>query len=126
MNYKSFLSVLFLLGICTTTAVAQDTFFQDADPQTEEKAKNLTQKYQSELVMTGDQTLLFQKKLTEFMLRRQNIKAMDVTTEDKLFLLNELAQQEANEMGTILTRRQLRQYLRVQPELQPVQVIVKK
>lgn len=126
MNYKSYFSVLLLFFIGTATALAQDTFFQDADPQTEAKAKDLTQKYQSELVMTSDQTLQFEKKLTEFLLRRQNIKAMNVTTADKLFLLNELAQQEANEMGTILTRRQLRRYVKVQPELQPVQVTVKK
>ncbi|WP_149303174.1 hypothetical protein [Pareuzebyella sediminis] len=126
MNYKTFFTALLLVALFSSPAVAQDTFFQDADPQTEAKAKELTQKYQPELVMTGEQTLLFEKKVTEFLLRRQDIKRMNITTEDKLFLLADLAEQEANEMGTILTRRQLRQYLKVQPVLQPVQVTVKK
>lgn len=126
MRNKLIFNILMILFMGTATVSAQDTFFQDADPKTEAKARELTQKYQGELVMTGDQTLQFEKKLTEFLLRRQKIEAMDITTEDKLFMMNQLAQQEANEMGTILTRRQLRRYLKVQPELQPVQVTVKK
>ena len=74
--------------------------------------------------MTGTQTRLFERKLGEFMIRSQNIKEMDISTEDRLYLLRDLSEQETEEMTNILTRPQVKKYVKVKPRLQPIAMVV--
>ncbi|PKB00530.1 hypothetical protein B0O79_3997 [Flavobacteriaceae bacterium MAR_2009_75] len=102
----------------------QDTYFQEGNRNSEAWAKSLTQAYQPELVMSGNQTLLFQKKLQEFLTRENKIQRSEMSPEDKLHLLSQLAQQQRAEMANILTRPQLKRYIKVKQEIQPVSIVV--
>lgn len=116
------LSLTLYLGI--QTGQAQDTFFQSGNANTEEQAKALTKEYQPELVMTGDQTLLFEKKLEEFLIREAQIRELDLSVADKIHLLTKLSEQQQAEMANILTRPQLRRYARINATIQPLPVVV--
>jgi len=119
-NYWSF----FFLALSWVTVGAQDTFFQEGNEISEAKAKELTETYQPDLVMDRQQTLLFEKKIEEFLIREMRIQRTDISLEDKLFLLNQLREQQTAELANILTRPQLRRYMKVNNRIQPVAVVV--
>lgn len=116
--------LLSMFGFLALSGNAQDTFFQKGNETSEERARLLTEAYQPELVMTGDQTLLFEKKLEEFLIREEEIKGLDVSPEDKLVLLTQLSEQQTAEMSNILTRPQLKRFTKVKYKLQPIAVVV--
>ncbi|HET8736919.1 MAG TPA: hypothetical protein VFM69_09995, partial [Pricia sp.] len=60
---KGGLAILLIILFTTARVSAQDTFFQEGNPSTEQKARALVEAYQPELVMTGTQALLFEQKL---------------------------------------------------------------
>ncbi|MGB7394312.1 MAG: hypothetical protein WA913_07965 [Pricia sp.] len=121
---KNIIVTLFFILFAATGLSAQDIFLQDENQSVEEKSRVLTEAYQPELVMTGTQTRLFERKLGEFMLRAEEIKAMDASTEERLRLLGELSEQETEEMANILTRPQIKKYVKVKSELQPIAMVV--
>jgi uncharacterized protein (DUF1778 family) len=122
MKRKFLILFLFLLTVAAVSA--QDVFLQEGDPSTEEEARTLVEHYQPELVMTGTQTRLFERKLSEFLLRAEKIKAMDISTEDRLHMLHQLSEQETEEMTNILTRPQVKRYVRLKPKFQPIAMVV--
>ncbi len=117
---------LIILLLFTVIGIrGQDAFLQNDESQaTEKKARVLTEDYQSELVMTGSQTRQFERKLGEFLIRAEKIKKMDLTTRDRLHLLRQLSAQENEEMANILTRPQVKRYMKIKPKLQPVAMVV--
>lgn len=123
---KSTIFLLLLLSFQISFLSAQDTFFQDADPKIEEAAKTLTEKYTPELVLSSRQLLPFQSKVTEFLIRRAKIDQLrDLSVKQKIKLLKKLSKQENAEMQNILTRPQLRRYIKVKKRIQPIYVVVK-
>lgn len=117
---KRDLPILFIILLTTIHVSAQDVFFQEGTPSTEQKARALVEEYQPELVMTGSQALLFEQKLSEFLLRAEKIRKMNLSTKDRLHMLSQLSEQETQEMVNILTRRQLKRYMKVKPKIQPI------
>lgn len=121
--------ILFFLffGLSLTFVTAQDPFFQQARPEIEEAARALTEKYTPELVLSSNQLLPFQSKVTEFLIRKTTIDDLpDRSTKEKLRLLKKLSKQENAEMQNILTRPQLRRYIKVKKRIQPIYVVVEK
>lgn len=119
---KKILALLILL--IGFTAFSQDPFLQKSNPTAREQAIEITNKYISELALTGEQQTLFQQKVEEFLIRRYKIEAEFSETE-KLNLLYQLQQEETEEMNDILTRPQLKVYKQVKPEIQPLEKIQK-
>jgi hypothetical protein len=120
---RSFPLILFftLSFVCLS---AQDVFLQDESQSVEEKARALTENYQPELVMTGTQTRLFERKVGEFLIRGDEIKKMDISTRDKLHLLGQLSAQESAEIVNILSRPQVKRYMKIKSALQPIAMVV--
>lgn len=119
---KLLLLFFFLLSVASLSA--QDIFLQEESQSIEEKARVLTEAYQPELVMTGTQTRLFERKLAEFLIRAEKIKKMDLSTRDRLHLLRQLSVQESEEMVNILTRPQVKRYIKIKPGFQPIAMVV--
>lgn len=58
--------------------------------------------------MSVDQAFKFEQKMVEFIMRRKNIKAMDMAVDEKLQQMTNLSKQDTVEMFNMLTRSQLR------------------
>jgi len=116
--------IIVVLFVCQPI-LCQDTYFQDESEDIETLSRILTEKYQPELVMSSDQTLLFEKKISEFLIREKEIKTrQSLSVRQKMRLLKRLSRQETAEMGNILTRPQLRRYKKVKRRIQPVMITV--
>jgi hypothetical protein len=98
---------------------AQDPFLQKDSDAMEAKAKEITQKYDAELGLTAKQAILFQKKVEEFLIRRQNVNNA-FTGKERLDQLLILQTNETAEMGNILTQIQLDRYKKFRPIFQPL------
>lgn len=121
---KKLIIATLILMLCGVSAFAQDPYLQKGSESAENRAVALTKKYQPELVMTGKQTLLFQNKLEEFIIREDKIKEADMSDEDKVHLMARLSEQLSMEMANVLTRPQLRRFNKVKTRLQPVALVV--
>ena len=108
----------------TNMTMAQDGYVQNGNETAEQQALALAKAYEGELGMSAEQAVLFQKKLEEFVIRANAIKARDFSTEEKLRLLTMLSEQETAEMGTILTLPQVRRYQELKKTIQPIAVVV--
>ncbi len=120
---KNFL-ILFTIILSAVTAYGQDPFLQEGSQATEKRARALTEKYQPELVMTGTQTRLFERKVSEFLLRAEKIKQTELPVNEKMKLLQELSIQENGEMANILSRPQVKRYVTVKSNIQPIAMVV--
>ncbi len=117
--------LLLLISCCCSGPVqAQDPYLQHGNREAREQANRLMQYYQQELGMQVEQAFLFRNKAEEFIIRRQKLKALDMTVKEKLHMLRELSDQETAEMANILTRPQLRAYRKLKPGIQPVEIVV--
>ena len=102
----------------------QDPFYQEPTPEAEKTAKPLVREYSKELGLSGEQELLVQQKLVEFIMKKEGIRNSTKSAEDKLHFLNQLHQIETAEMANILTRPQLMKYKNIKPVLQPIKPVV--
>lgn len=116
--------LLFTIVLSAGTAYGQDPFFQEGSQETEKRARALTEKYQPELVMTGTQTRLFERKVSEFLIRADKIKQTELPIKEKLQLLQELSIQENGEMANILSRPQVKRYVKIKYNIQPIAMVV--
>jgi len=114
---KKVLILLFLF--ISFSAFSQDTYFQNGNETLQEKAKVITDKYVNVLGLRAEQELLFRKKVEEYLVREEKIKKT-TTGEAMLHKMVALRQNEAAEMGDILTRIQLEKYKEVRPDIQPL------
>ncbi|WP_157417834.1 hypothetical protein [Aequorivita capsosiphonis] len=111
-----------LLLFMSFSAFSQDPFLQESNATAKKQAIEITNRYIPELGMTGEQQLLFQQKVEEFLIRRYKIEA-EFSGKEKLNLLYQLQQEETADMQDILTRPQLKIYKQVKPEIQPLEKI---
>lgn len=111
--------IVLLVLFVSFSSLGQDTHLQVGSETLQEKAKVITDKYVDVLGLRANQELIFRKKVEEFLIREEEIKA---TSEGKEMLnkMVALRQNEAAEMGNILTRIQLNRYKEVRPEIQPL------
>lgn len=117
-------SILLLFLIIGLSAYSQDPFLQETNPRAREQAIEITNQYIPELSLTGKQQLLFQQKVEEYLIRRNNVEA-NTSGKEKLKLFYDLQQQETADMNDILTRPQLEIYKKIKPELQPLEEVEK-
>ncbi len=113
-----------LLLFISFSAFSQDPFLQKSNPKAKKEAIEITNLYIPKLALTGEQQLLFQQKVEEFLIHRYKIEAETSGTE-KLNLLYQLQQEETAEMNDILTQPQLEVYKEVKPNIQPLETIQK-
>lgn len=116
--------VIVSLLLISIKGFSQDTFFQKSNPKAKKEAIRITNDYDRQLAMDGEQQLLFQKKVEEFLIRRYKIEK-ELTGEEKLDNLLALQQEETAEMNDILTIAQLTVYKKVKPEIQPLEIVSK-
>lgn len=120
---KKFIIISLLLF--TVKGLAQDTFFQEANERAKNEAYNITNEYNRHLSLTGEEQVLFQKKVEEFLIRRYKIEK-DFTGKEKLDLLLKMQIEETAEMNDILTRPQLELYKKIKPQIQPLETVTTK
>lgn len=104
--------------------IAQDTYLQEENGRAEALARVISEKYNDELSMGAEQKVLFEKKMTEFLIREEKIKEIEMSDRDKLKTLSRLSAQETAEMRNILTRPQWRYYKKLKRKYQPIVVEV--
>lgn len=119
---KTFFQMLVLF--ISFSAFSQDPYLQKPDPEATKEAKKLTDRYNLELALTGEQQLLFQQKVAEFLIRREKVEE-NLNGKEKLDFLFQLQEQETAEMADILTRPQLQVYKQVRTDIQPLEVVNK-
>ena len=117
---KKLITLIVLLFSMTISA--QDAFLQKDHEILEQEADKITQKYNAELSLTAKQQSLFQKKVEEFLIRREDIEA-NKSGKEKLDLLYSLQKVETAEMGNIITRPQLRLYKKIKKDIQPLDTV---
>lgn len=113
-----------LIFLISFSAFSQDPFLQKSSAQAKKQATEITDRYIQKLGLTGEQQLLFQQKVEEFLIRRYKIEA-ELSGKEKLNLLYQLQHEETAEMNDILTRPQLEVYKQVKPEIQPLERVLK-
>tara|TARA_R110002012_G_scaffold317927_2_gene535240 strand:- start:52 stop:414 length:363 start_codon:yes stop_codon:yes gene_type:complete len=114
---------LIFLTICAVNfGLAQDPIYQNGNDSFEKEAYKLAKEYNKELVLSGKQFNLFQKKIEEFMIRREKIEA-DFSGKEKLDKLYKLQTQETGEMRNILTQPQFRLYKEIKTKHQPLDTV---
>ncbi|QNJ98771.1 hypothetical protein [Constantimarinum furrinae] len=112
--------IITLLILCIgLQASAQDLYLQHDSDKFEEEAQEIMQRFDAELALTSKQELLFQKKIEEFLIRRNEVNS-SYTGQERLDQLLILQTNQTAEMGDILTRIQLDRYKQVQPSIQPL------
>lgn len=116
---KKALFLLILFVSFSYSSFGQDTYLQVGSEVLEEKAKTITDTYVPILGLRAEQELLFRKKVEEYLVREEEIKATS-QGRDMLNKMVALRQNEAAEMGDILTRIQLEKYKEVRPTIQPL------
>lgn len=112
----------FVLLICLISGIhsfSQDVYFQESNPEAKARAVELTNEYNRELALDGDQILLFQQKVEEFLIKRHKIET-EYSGKARLYRLAKLQDEETAEMHNILTRPQLEVYKKIHPLIQPV------
>lgn len=114
--------VIITLLFFSLQGIAQDTYFQESSKMAEEEAINITNDYNRQLALNGEQLLLFQKKVEEFLIRRYKIES-DFSGKEKLDMLYAMQLEETAEMNDVLTRPQLQVYKKIKPQIQPLEVI---
>lgn len=117
------IAILIFISL-TTFAYGKDQYFQNSSVPIEQQAREITNEYNKYLYMNGEQPLLFEKKIAEFLISKNKIKDRYNGKEmlDKLFILS---QEETREMGDILTRVQLEKYEEIKMKIQPLTVVEK-
>ncbi len=119
------LIVIVVILLNTGSLFAQDAYFQEADQEIRKASKKLVETYTPELVLSGNQLLQFESKVKEFLIRRSRVDAeQHMTTREQLKLLKRISKQENAEMQNILTRPQLRRYVKIKRKIQPVYVVL--
>ncbi|MHA7056975.1 hypothetical protein ACWGOQ_0007125 [Aquimarina sp. M1] len=121
------LVIAFALSM-SAIALAQNPITQNMeDPKLEEEAKELTQKYNDQLGLTGKQILLFETKVEEYLINAKKIRNSNLQTEQKITELKLNYANESKDMGDILTKPQLDLYKKLKSTYQPIEpVVVKK
>ncbi len=107
-------SVLFLTQIGSA-----NTILQDGDAMIKAKALELAKKYTAELGLGSDQLADFEQILTSYMLKKTKMGKLNIPESDKAVMLKQLAIQENEDMATILSKGQLKKYLKAKVRLQP-------
>ena len=104
------------------TGYSQDVYFQQSNPEAKKEAIEITNLYNDQLGPTGEQELLFQQKVEEFLIRRYKVEN-EFSGKEKLNILLGLQKEETAEMDDILTRPQLELYKTIKPNIQPLEII---
>ncbi len=118
MKKLLFISIILL----SFSAFSQDPFLQKPNPEAKKEAVKITNKYIPELALIGEQQLLFQQKVEEFLIRRNKIESK-FEGKEKLNLLYQLQQDETDDMQDILTKPQLEVYKQIKPTIQPLDIV---
>ncbi len=120
--------LLALAFLFSSVVIAQNPMTQNMDdPKLEKEAKELTQKYNDQLGLTGKQVLLFETKVEEHLINAKKIRNSNLQTKEKIAELKLNYANESKDMGDILTKPQLDLYKKLKPEYQPIDpVVVKK
>ena len=105
--------------LVVAVSYAQDPMLQRDDQALEKEAFAITKDYNKELALDGEQVTLFQKKVEEFLIRREDIKER-YSGKRELDALMNLQSQETIEMMNILTQPQMDLYRKIKPRLQPL------
>jgi hypothetical protein len=100
------------------------SIFRNRIQKPKKKAIQLTNEYNKDLALSGEQQVLFQKKVEEFLIRRRKIEK-EFTGKEKLEMLTEMQQRETEEMHDILTEPQMVYYKKAKPKLQPLDTVNK-
>lgn len=116
--------VALLILFISFSVFSQDPFLQKSNPKAKDQAIEITNSYLPELALSGEQQLIFQQKVEEFLISRYKIEA-EFSGKEKLILLYQLQNRETAEMNDVLTRPQLEVYKQVKPDLQPLETIQK-
>jgi hypothetical protein len=112
--FKGLPIILFMIFNHTVSAqVIPET---DAEIQ----AANLVKAYQAELGMTVEQASAVYKKITEILVRENEIKHSAASPDEKKSSLTDLSKQETEYMGTILDPKQWKEYKKMKKTLQPI------
>ena len=116
--------LILLISLVTTIGFAQDPMLQKNNEKLDDKATKITQEYNDQLALDTKQFMLFQKKVEEFLIRRQKIES-EYKGKEKLDMLYALQELETREMNDILTRPQLNLYKKIKPKIQPLAKVKK-
>ncbi|MBP2830690.1 hypothetical protein J8281_00705 [Aquimarina sp. U1-2] len=121
-------TILLLVVIFVNTMVfSQNPLTQNSNNlELEQKARELTKKYNSQLALRAKQLNLFEIKVEEFLINEQKIRNSDMTVERKLVELEKNYEKETADIGDILTRPQLKLYKSLKEEYQPIAPVVVK
>ncbi|MBD0776425.1 hypothetical protein HPE56_01360 [Maribacter sp. ANRC-HE7] len=96
-----------------------NTILQDGDALIKAKAKELTKKYTAELGLEADQLADFEQTLTGYMVKKSKVGKLNISESDKVVMLKQLTSQENEDMAAMLSKGQLKKYLKAKAKLQP-------
>lgn len=117
--------IVIALFLISASAFSQDPFLQESNPDAKKVAVHLTNEYNKDLALSGEQQLLFQQKVEEFLIKRKKIEK-EYTGKQKLDMLVIMQQNETDEMHDILTEPQMIYYKKAKQNLQPLETVKSK
>ncbi len=114
-NYQ--ILIIFTLAFFTTAVAVSQTMTQkDPDKELEDAAKEAVEFWDSELGLTTKQARLMEKKILEFVIKKNKLIQSKMREEAKTERLKRLQELEYKDMRDILTKPQHEKYMRLSKE----------
>ncbi len=98
---------------------------EDAEMNTEDMALDITNKYNRQLAMNGEQIAIFKIRVEDFLVLRKEILESK-EGKDQLNALVNLQAEETLAMNDVLTRLQMDVYKKIKPKIQPLKIVEEK
>ncbi|WP_156115513.1 hypothetical protein [Psychroserpens sp. Hel_I_66] len=111
--------LILFISLTSMFTFAQDPMLQQNKEQLDDEATKITQAYNDQLALRDKQFMLFQRKVEEFLIRRNKIEDQ-YEGKEQLNLLFNLQTTETGEMRNILTGPQFDLYKKIKPKIQPL------
>ena len=120
-------NILIALAICATMQLAHAQYpdFTYESPKIKAQARNLTKVYDAELALDGEQIVIVQDKIEDYLVLSNSVKK-NLEGQEELDALTELMIKETLDMQDVLTRPQYERYKQIRQRVQPIKVYSKK
>lgn len=105
------IAIVFFGLLMAPATFSQNMMQNQATPEMERAAVDEVQMWEEELSLTAKQMALMEKKVVEFIIKRQRVMNENIPEEQRLERLTDLKILETREMRDILTKPQYDRYL---------------
>ena len=110
----------YILGLATLLFSNISMAQQIDKAQADRQAQLVLNEYQADLELTIEQVTDFHGKISEYIIKKNEIENKALAPEARKSALTQLSNQETSEMASILNEEQIKKYKKLKPKIQPL------